>query len=285
VLTRRDGDAPEIVETADGGETRPLVEAAVARGTRSVVGIGGDGTLRGLTAVLAGTGVPIGIVPGGTGNQVAAVLGVPSSPSDAIAALEHARRRQVDLGQARLRTREGEVESLFILGCGAGLDARLMATTSAASKRRYGKTAYFAQGLRLAMRVEAAPVRIILDGELIETEASVALIGNMGHLIPGVVGLRLPLDPEDGLLDLIVVAARGPIHGLVGLIDQLTRTALGGTSGSDSLRLRGRQIAFEFESPAPMQVDGDYVGEGSLEARVRPAALGVLVPREGVRGA
>ena len=103
----------------------------------------------------------------------------------------------------------------------------------------------------------------------------------MGHLVPGVVGLRLPLDPEDGLLDLIVVAARGPIHGLKGLFDQLTRTALGGTSGSDSLRLRGRHISVEFHSPAPMQVDGDYVGEGSLEARVRPGALEVLVPAGG----
>jgi diacylglycerol kinase family enzyme len=153
-----------------------------------------------------------------------------------------------------------------------------MATTSSASKRRYGKTAYFAQGIRLAMQVDAAPVRLSVDGDVIETEASLALVGNMGHLVPGVVGLRLPLDPEDGLLDLIVVAARGPIHGLKGLIDQLTRTALGGTSGSDSLRLRGRHISVEYLSPAPIQVDGDYVGEGSLEARVRPGALEVLVP-------
>ncbi len=281
VLTRRDGFAPEIVETTDGGESQSLVEAALADGAPSVVGVGGDGTLRGLASVLAGRGVPMGIVPGGTGNQVAAVLGIPSSPTEAIAALEHARRRDLDIGEARKHLASGVVESIFILGCGAGLDARLMATTSSASKRRYGKTAYFAQGVRLAMRVDASPVRISLDGEIIETEASLALVGNMGHLVPGVVGLRLPLDPEDGLLDLIVVAARGPIHGLKGLFDQLTRTALGGTSGSDSLRLRGRHISVEFHSPAPMQVDGDYVGEGSLEARVRPGALEVLVPAGG----
>jgi diacylglycerol kinase family enzyme len=278
VMSRRDGLAPEIVETTDGSESQSLVEAALAGGAPSVVGAGGDGTLRGLASFLVGRGVPMGIVPGGTGNQVAAVLGIPSSPTEAIAALEHARRRDLDIGEARLRQESGEVESIFILGCGAGLDARLMATTSHASKRRYGKTAYFAQGVRLAMRVDASPVRISLDGEIIETEASLALVGNMGHLVPGVVGLRLPLDPEDGLLDLIVVAARGPIHGLKGLFDQLTRTALGGTSGSDSLRLRGRHISVEFHSPAPMQVDGDYVGEGSLEARVRPGALEVLVP-------
>jgi diacylglycerol kinase family enzyme len=278
-LTRRDGRPPEVVETSGAGECAPLVEAAVAQAAPSVVGAGGDGTLRELAAALADTGVPLGIVPGGTGNQVAAVMGVPLDISSAVAAIGTAQLRSVDLGEVRMHLgQDGPTDATFVLGCGAGLDARLMATTSAASKRRYGKTAYFAQGVRLAMQVDVVPVRLSVDGERIETEASLALVGNMGHLIPGVVGLRLPLDPADGMLDLIVVAARGPLHGLKGLVDQLTRTALGGASGSDSLRLRGRHISIEADSPEPIQVDGDFVGEGSLEARVRPAALEILVP-------
>jgi diacylglycerol kinase family enzyme len=278
VLTRRDGQAPEIIETASGAESRQLAEDAVGRGLAAVIGVGGDGTLRELAAALADTSVPLGIVPAGTGNQVAAVLGVPLSVGDAVAALATERRRSVDLGEAHLRLTSGDVISTFVLGCGAGLDARLMATTSAASKRRYGKTAYFAQGIRLAMQVGVTPVRLGVDGASIETEASLALVGNMGHLIPGVIGLRLPLDPSDGLLDLIVVASRGPIQGLKGLFDQLTRTALGGETGAESIRLRGRHITIEAESPEPIQVDGDFVGTGSLDARVRPAALDVLLP-------
>jgi diacylglycerol kinase family enzyme len=279
VLARRDGSPPQMVETSAAGESGAYVDEAVERGVSAVIGVGGDGTLRELATALAGTGVPMGIVPAGTGNQVAAVLGVPLSVRDAVAALATERRRSVDLGEARLRFVSGDdVTSPFILGCGAGLDARLMATTSSASKRRYGKTAYFAQGIRLAMSVDVSAVRLSVDGEVIETEASLALVGNMGHLVPGVIGLRLPLDPADGLLDLIVVAARGPVHGLKGLIDQLTRTGLGGSSGSESLRLRGRHITIESEVPQPMQVDGDFVGEGSLEATVRPAALHVLLP-------
>jgi diacylglycerol kinase family enzyme len=303
VLGRRDGQPPEIVETTAAGESPTRVAEAVQRGAPAVVGVGGDGTLRELAASLAGTQVPLGIVPAGTGNQVAAVLGVPLSMRDAVSALETERQRSLDLGEVRLRSGSGGSRSTsgaersgagegppeaagdrtltFILGCGAGLDARLMATTSSASKQRYGKSAYLAQGLRLAMRIDVTPVRIDVDGERIETDASLALIGNMGHLIPGVIGSRLPLDPGDGLLDLIVVAARGPIHGLKGLLDQLTRTALGGGSGSDSLRLRGRHITIESDAPLPLQVDGDYVGEGSLSARVRPASLEVLLPELG----
>ena len=113
---------------------------------------------------------------------------------------------------------------------------------------------------------------------IIETDASIALVGNMGQVIPGVLGLRLPIEPDDGLLDLIAVGAHGPIHGLKGLADQLTRTTFGGEHGSHSVRLRGRRIIVETDRPAPMQVDGDYVGEGNLEAKVLPAALEVLVP-------
>ena len=102
----------------------------------------------------------------------------------------------------------------------------------------------------------------------------------MGQLVPGVLDLRLPLQPDDGLLDLIVVGARGPIHGMKGLVDQLLRTSLGGGEGSDSLRVRGRQIVVEADRPEPLQVDGDYVGEGSLAARVLPGGLRVLVPRD-----
>ena len=117
-----------------------------------------------------------------------------------------------------------------------------------------------------------------MDGELIETDASVVLAGNMGQLVPGRLGLRLPLAPDDGQLDVIVVGARGPIEGLRGLADQLWRTAPGGGSGSSSIRVRGRQVSVVADRPEPMEVDGDYVGMGSLEAHVEPAAVEVLVP-------
>jgi diacylglycerol kinase family enzyme len=295
VLTRRDGLAPRVVETSAQEETRPAVAAALTGGVASVVGVGGDGTLREIGAALAGSGVPLGIIPGGTGNLLAGILGTPSSLRAAIAALATAEPRTIDLGHVELRLVEaadsaidpsggdaqasGSVASAtFAIGCGAGFDARVMATTPADLKRRFGRTAYFAQALRLALEVEAVPHRITVDGEVIETDASIALVTNMGELVPGIVGPRLPIEPDDGLLDLIVVGARGPLHGMKGLIDQLFRTHFGGASGSDSLRIRGRVIGIVTDRPEPLQVDGDHVGWGSLEARVLPGALDVLVP-------
>jgi diacylglycerol kinase family enzyme len=193
--------------------------------------------------------------------------------------LTRATSRTIDLGRVTLRLTGGsETETVFTIGCGTGFDARLMATTPSAWKKRIGKAAYFMQAIRLAASIDVVPYRLTVDGEVFETEASVALIGNMGQLVPGRLDLRMPILPDDGLLDLIVVGARGPIHGMKGLVDQLWRTSLGGGEGSDSLRVRGREIGVEADRPEPLQVDGDHVGEGSLEARVLPGAVQVLVP-------
>jgi diacylglycerol kinase (ATP) len=279
VLGERDGTAPRFVETESAEAVGPIVAEALEVGVASVVGVGGDGTMRDIAAVLAGTEVPLGIVPAGTGNQVAAVMGVPLSPLEAFDALVDPATRTIDVGELRLEL-EGETAKHvpFILGCGAGFDAELMATTSARLKRRLGAAAYFVQGARMALRLTAAPCRVIIDGETMEAHATAALIGNLGQLIPGRLDLRLPLDPTDGLLDLIVVGATNPVAGLRGLTDQLRRTDLGGGDGDTSIRRRGRTIRLEPESAMALEVDGDYVGRGALEATVRPGALRVLVP-------
>ena len=172
-----------------------------------------------------------------------------------------------------------EQQAVFAIGCGAGFDARVMATTPSDLKRRIGRAAYFAQAIRLAASIDAVPYRLTVDGRTIDVDASVALVTNMGQLIPGALGPRLPIEPDDGLLDLIVVGASGPVAGVRGLADQLMRMSLGGDSGSNSLRLRCRSVRVEADRPEPLQVDGDPVGWGSLEATVLPAALDVLVPR------
>jgi diacylglycerol kinase family enzyme len=278
VLTARDGTAPRVLETADPREVEPRVREALDEGATAVIGVGGDGTLQAIAAVLAGTDVPLGIVPAGTGNQVAHALGVPRSPASAVDALEGAAARSIDLGEVTFRSGTDARTSSFIIGCGAGFDAELMATTSVTLKRRLGTAAYFVQGARLALRASATPCRVTIDDRVIETPATTALIGNMGDLVPGRLGLREPLDPTDGALDLVLVDAGGLLRGVRNTLRTLVRTDLGGEAGDGSIRLRGEHISVEPLAPLPVEIDGDYVGEGSLHARVLPRALQVLLP-------
>jgi diacylglycerol kinase family enzyme len=277
-LGQRDGAEPTVAETSSPEEVGPLAAGAVEAGVPLVVGVGGDGTQRDIAAVLAGTQVPLGIVPAGTGNQIAAVLGIPRQPKQAVAALADARARTIDLGQATVEDADGAtISSTFIIGCGVGFDAELMATTPAQLKQRLGAAAYFVQGARLALRLSATPGRVTVDERTVEAPITAALIGNMGELVPGRLGLRLPLDPADGLLDLILVGAGNTLGAFRGLLDQVRRTEIG--VGDGSIRLRGRSISIEPTQPMALEIDGDHVGAGRrLSATVHPAALQVLAP-------
>ena len=277
-LGERDGTAPRVVETSGPEDVRPLVAEAVDDEAAAVVGVGGDGTMRDIAGVLAGTDVPLGLVPAGTANQVAAALGIPRSPLEATDVLAAATERAIDLGEVTTHIGGTSATSVCMIGCGAGFDAQLMATTSSRLKRRLGTLAYFVQAARLAFSLSATPCRVTVDEQSFETDLTIVLVGNMGHLVPGRLGLRMPLDPHDGLLDLIAVGAPNAVAGLRGLVDQLRRTELGGSSGDGSIRLRGRHITIEPAEPMPLEIDGDHVGAGSLGARIVPSALRVLLP-------
>ncbi len=80
MLAERDGAEPRLVETAEASEVAPVARRRSTSGVASVVGVGGDGTMREIAGVLAGTDVPLGVIPAGTGNQVAAALAIPLAP-------------------------------------------------------------------------------------------------------------------------------------------------------------------------------------------------------------
>jgi diacylglycerol kinase family enzyme len=284
-LARRDGTPPEVVTPVDAEATSALVREAVGRDPQdvaSVVAMGGDGTVRAVAAAVAGTGVPLGILPGGTGNILAGVLGIPTRLGDAVELLRVARPRAIDLADviiedARRPRGSPPVRTVSAIGCGIGFDARLMATTPGHSKARWGRIAYLFQAVQLAGSVGTVPYHLVIDGRPIETEASIAMVTNIGDMVPGLVRPRFPAVPDDGLLDVFVVGARHALEGIRGLADQLLRTGTGGGPGSRTLRFRCRSARLDSTPPEPVQVDGDPSGVGALEVTVRPGALRVLV--------
>lgn len=285
-LTERDGAPPEVLAPDSVDATEALIRDALAGPPGelgSVVVLGGDGTVRAAGDALAGSGVPVGILPGGTGNILAGVMGIPSSLHKAAELLRVAQPRAIDLADVLIEDAERPpgsppVRTVSAIGCGIGFDARLMATTAGGSKARWGRIAYLFQAVSLARSIGSVPYHLVIDGRSIETEASVAMVTNMGDMVPGLVRPRFPAIPDDGLLDVFVVGARHALEGIQGLADQLLRTGIGGGPGSRTLRFRCRSARLESTPPEPIQVDGDPWGVGALEATIRPGALRVLVP-------
>jgi diacylglycerol kinase family enzyme len=134
-----------------------------------------------------------------------------------------------------------------------------------------------------ALRISTVPYRITIDGQLIEMEGSIAMALNVGELVPGMLGPRLRIEPDDGFLEVIVLGAPHPLAGLRGLVDHLLRTEHGHNTAKRTLRARGRHVRLESTPPEPLQVDGDAYPPGSVEAEIRPGALTVLVPTSPAR--
>ena len=277
-VERRYGRAP-MVEA--GGLEAARAALAGSDDAPVVVVVGGDGTVREAAEALIGRPTPLAIVPGGTGNVLAGALGI-RGVGPAVAAIREGRSRVLDLGRARWGTGTGgpgvagaTEERLFVVACGMGLDARIMAAAASEWKRRMRFGAYVGAALRELVRLESARFRIVADGESMEVVGYLVLVANAGDLVPGRVGPRQPIDPTDGALDLIVLGGDGPLDALQGAAELMVRA---GDLQGRVIRRAVRSVRIEADPPQPIETDGDHHRPGWLEARVVPAGLTVIAP-------
>ena len=272
---REAGWQADALATGGPGDARKLAEHAVRDGGVDVVAVfGGDGTTMQAASALVGTGVVLGVIPGGTGNLLAANLRIPVSPARAAAALVRGRPAPFDLG--RVERRDGV--HYFAVACGAGYDARVMAATEAAQKRRYKIAAYIATTFRLMAEMRVARYAITVDGVEFETEGAVVLVANCGLVIPPFIRLRSGIAPDDGLLDVVVLRAANFTQGM-SVVWQLLRERP--IEGRDALigYAQGREITVVSDPIEPVQFDGDGAGETPFTATVVPGAITIMVPR------
>jgi YegS/Rv2252/BmrU family lipid kinase len=239
---------------------------------------GGDGTAMQIAAAIVGTGIPLGLVPGGTGNLLAGNLRLPRNAAKAARALLTARPHAIDLGVAE----RADGAHYFAVASGTGFDAELMAATSAAAKRRWKFGAYVARAIAKLGEVRSVRHRITVDGAAHEVDAAMLLVLNCGELIPPFVRVRKDIVPDDGWLDVVALHADG-IAQSVSAVWDLFR---GSKNGAGRVWWgRGRMIQVESAQPRPVQLDGEVVGDTPFETRLLPGALTVLVdPASGWRG-
>ncbi len=271
------GWVADLVATTGPGDARRLAAEGVAGGVEVVAVFGGDGTTMQAAAALVGTDVSLGVLPGGTGNLLAGNLRIPSSPARAAQALISARPKRFDLGRMQ------RVDGLhyFAVACGAGYDARVMAGTPTALKRRWGMGAYVATTLRLVSEIRSSAHVITIDGAVYDANAAMVLVANCGEVIPPWVRLGAGIRPDDGLLDVIVVRANG-LGQSVRAVWDILRSAPD-VEGLDTYvgYARGREIRVETHPVQPVQLDGEPGGETPFTVTVVPAAISIMVPRFG----
>ncbi len=160
---RAAGVAAELVATTAPGSAGQQALDAIAAGCEVIVVCGGDGTvhdaLQGMVA--AGTRVPLGVIPLGTGNGLAAELGIPRNPAAAARYLLALRTCRIAVGRAEWTTTPGATAArYFIISAGAGADAELFYRLGAETKARHGLAAYYAHALRLFWTHSFMPLEV-----------------------------------------------------------------------------------------------------------------------------
>jgi diacylglycerol kinase family enzyme len=253
-------------------EVRKATAAAVAAGFDLVVAVGGDGLVVQVATSLAGTDVPMAVVPTGTGNLLAGNLGVPHVPRQAVRVAVHGRPRKIDLGRVSI----GGKTKVFAVACGIGFDADVMNRTDSAAKGRWGKIAYLANALLETRRIHDVTHRITLDGVRSETEAAQVLIANFGRVPPGVRarGVR----PDDGILDVFIVQASGPVPALLAGWEALRKTGPGVTEGGRVFRAQARKVRIGTTPSRRVEADGSVIGRTPMKVSIKPLDLVVMVP-------
>lgn len=260
--------------TTNPHDARRLASRGVADGLDAIAVFGGDGTTMQAAAALVGTDVALALIPGGTGNLLAGNLRIPSDPLEAVEAITRGHRRHIDLGRVML----SDGAHYFGVACGAGVDARVMGETRAEDKRRWGMGAYFATTFRVLTTLASTPCTVTVDGRRFEAPAVMLLILNCAEIIPRLIRVRPEIRFDDGLLDLLVIAADSPFQAVRGAIRVLANS-VGSRRETEYLRYaRGAEFTIEPATPLPVQFDGDPVGVSPFSAQVLPGALTVMVP-------
>jgi diacylglycerol kinase (ATP) len=261
-----------MVEDEPLGET---INHARAEGFALFVAGGGDGTVSAVASVLAGTGLPMAILPVGTGNVLARDLSIPVEVEEAL---------EVAFGPHDLRHLDGLRANgrIFLLNVSAGPIASTMRDVSPDEKRRLGFVAYLIEGAQKLLGHNRHRFTLMVDGQERRFLASEAMVLNS----PALGGPNLVLDAEvrmdDGRVEVYVLRVK-----TLGSYLRLAWSTLLAHDRQSQVahRLRATEtVSIAPEAPLPVQGDGDYIGQTPIEMQVLPGAVVVAVPIEGGDG-
>ncbi|KUM31117.1 hypothetical protein AQ436_16510 [Arthrobacter sp. EpRS66] len=233
-----------------------------------VIVAGGDGTVRVVCQELAGQGIPVALIPAGTGNLLARNLGASLDETEAIRTALAGEPVPIDLIQC---TTDAGQSVCAVMG-GLGFDAKIMGNTNADLKKTIKAGAYV---VAAAQQFSLTPFdcTVKIDDKPIQDHSSImTLVGNVGRLMGGI-NLIPAAVPTDGKIDLMSASPTGA--------RDLASLARGIVRGTDSRSLnyqQGQSIEITADQPVACQLDGDYAGESTFfRAEVMPDALSIML--------
>jgi diacylglycerol kinase (ATP) len=245
-----------------------MCQRAVHEECDVVVVAGGDGTVMAAVTAMAGCGVPLAVLPTGTGNLLARNLDLPINDEDACLEIAVAgRQRAIDVASV-------DDERKFAVMAGLGFDAAIMRDAPEGLKKKLGWPAYVVSAAK-HLRGRGIRVTITIDGgQPLHRRVRTVVVGNVGKL-QGSIPLLPDAKPDDGILDVVVIATRNLVDW-ARVTGRVVRRA--DVPDRRMERFTGRHLLVEASHRQPRQLDGDVIEESrSMDIRIEPGALQVMV--------
>jgi diacylglycerol kinase family enzyme len=266
---------------------------ALSEGVDAVLVAGGDGTVRAVAATVMETGIPLTIVPSGTGNVLARNLKLPlTNPDTVIASAFAGTQRAIDIGTARITRVDGSVEhEAFVVMAGIGLDAAMIANTRSDWKKKIGWVAYVDGAARSLTKAEPFRAVYQLDAHRLHAAKVHSILYTNCGTLPAGIELVPDASLDDGVLDVALFQPSG-WFGWLGVWRKVwwDNTVLRRTHAGRRIverrrntsvhYLRGTTIETAPVRPQPIELDGDEFGEAArLLCSIVPGGLLITLPR------
>ena len=272
---RAHGVRTTVLSGGSAAESSELLRTAIGLGTDAVAVAGGDGTVHLAIQELAGSGIPLGIIPAGTGNDMATALGLrelhPEAAADAIIS---GRKRRIDLARV---IREDGSTTYFGTVLASGFDSRVNDRANAMRWPRGGSR------YNIAILIEFATLAgipydvhlVLADGarERISGDLVMATVGNGSHYGGGI-PICPDADPADGLLNVVLVRPAGRAR----LLRLLPRVYRGTHAGAPEVSMHVVRSVRLISPGVTAYADGDPIGALPLTIEAVPSALSVFTP-------
>jgi diacylglycerol kinase (ATP) len=261
--------------TLGRGDATTYAREAVAAGCDVCIVAGGDGTLGEAATGLAGSDCPLGLLPVGTGNVWAHMVGLPVwSPTnrtalvDAAAILVNGQHRQVDLGCARDRC--------FLLWSGIGFDAKVARSIEPHReiRRSLGNLTYVITALVQSLGMRGVRTTVVVDGKAVRERLLLIVVSN-AQLYGSSWRLAPQAQLDNGLLEVYLFRGGSTLD----VFRHFFMILLGEHQHDPRVeRYRARSVEIRGERPLPVHIDGDPAGATPISISVAPRALRVIVP-------
>ncbi|MEO8096686.1 MAG: diacylglycerol kinase family protein [Acidobacteriota bacterium] len=262
----RAGLVPRLLPTHAPREAGNIARQAIAEGADLILVLGGDGTINEVLQGVACSGVPMGVLPGGTANCMAKELGLSANLERAAERLAKCEPVRISLGRV---TTDRAGSRFFLLMCGAGLDASIVDEVHAGLKAATGKFAYWVAGLS-QFRRKVRPMLLEVGG--IRRDCGFALVSrgrNYGGDMEIASGASLRKDD----FEVVLFGGSNPLR-YAGYMLGVAARSVQRLPGVTTMRATSVHIL----SAAPAQIDGEFLGSQPVKIEIVPGALTLLMP-------